>query len=322
MPVTARQHLADSHVLAVFDGDDRSQLESDVDRQLRSGQLHFVAALVQQFHLRPDTLRRCACAALRVDNHQRGQAGNFVDLLGHRDAFFDVFEFHPARVFGDDGPRRRVPRRQHLARLHRVAVLDQHSGAIGNLMPFALAAVVVMNHDFAGARNHDQLALAVGDIAHRRREANDAGGLAFQLRRRGGTRCRTSDVEGPHRELGAWLADRLRRNDPDRLAHVDQVPAAQIAAVAGRAQAIARVAGERSAHLDLVDSQRLDLLDFVFAEQGAGVEQRRLRFGIDDVRGDGATEDPLAQRLDDFAAFDQRLHRHAVTGAAIVLGDH
>ena len=36
---------------------------------------------------------------------------------------------------------------------------------------------------------------------------------------------------------------------------------------------------------------------------------------------DHAPEDALAQRLDHFAAFDQRLHRHAGGGAAIVL-DH
>src|SRR5437868_8921872 len=89
--------------------------------------------------------------------------------------------------------------------------------------------------------------------------------------------------------------------------HVDQVTAAQIAAVAGCAKAVARVAGERRSHLDLVDPQRFDLLDFVFAEQGAGMEQCRLRFRIDDIRGDGAAEDALAQRLDDLTALDQRL---------------
>jgi hypothetical protein len=39
---------------------------------------------------------------------------------------------------------------------------------------FALAAVRVGNDDLAGAGNHDQLALAVGHVAHRRVEADDA----------------------------------------------------------------------------------------------------------------------------------------------------
>jgi hypothetical protein len=55
-------------------------------------------------------------------------------------------------------------------------------------------------------------------------------------------------------------------------------------------------------------------------EQRALLEQRLLRLRVDDVGGRRAAEDALAQRLDDLAAFDQRLHRHAVVGAAIVLG--
>ena len=45
-------------------------------------------------------------------------------------------------------------------------------------------------------------------------------------------------------------------------------------------------------------------------------------FRVDDVGGDRAAENALAQRLDHLAALDQRLHLHAVGGAAIVLGDH
>ena len=101
-------------------------------------------------------------------------------------------------------------------------------------------------------------------------------------------------MESPHGELRSRLADGLRGDDPDRFTHVDQVTAAQIAAIAGCAKAVARVAGKRRSHLDLVDPQGFDLLDFVFAEQGAGMEQRRLRFRIDDIRGDGAAEDALA----------------------------
>ncbi len=49
--------------------------------------------------------------------------------------------------------------------------------------------------------------------------------------------------------------------------------------------------------------------------------ERLLRLGIDDFGGDASAEDPLAQRLDHFATLDQRLHGHAIGGAAIVLGD-
>ena len=52
-------------------------------------------------------------------------------------------------------------------------------------------------------------------------------------------------VEGPHGELGARLADRLRSDDPHRLAKPDQVPRGQVTAVAHPADAVTRLAGER-----------------------------------------------------------------------------
>ena len=203
----------------------------------------------------------------------------------------------------------------------RVAVLDLQRRAVRHLVALALAAVVVLDHHLAGARDDDELALGVGHVAHQRREADGARGLALELRRRGGPRRGAADVERPHRELRARLADRLRGDDADRFADVDEVAAAEVAAVALGAQAVARVAGERRAHLDFVDAEELDLLDLVLAQQRAGVVERLLRFRVHDVGGDGAAEDALAQRLDHFAALDQRLHRHAVGGPAIILGD-
>ena len=52
-------------------------------------------------------------------------------------------------------------------------------------------------------------------------------------------------VERPHRQLRARLADRLGRDDPHRLAEVDEVAGGQVAAVAHAAHAVARRAGER-----------------------------------------------------------------------------
>src|SRR6185437_14096205 len=305
-----RQHFADGDVLAVLDGDDRAQLEGDVHRQVGPGELHFLPLLVQQLHLRTHALGGSAGAALRIDDDERRQTGDFVDLLRDGDAFLDVLELHAARVLGDDRTRGRVPRSEHLARLHLFAVLDQHRRAVRHLVALALAAVVVVDQHFARACDDDQLALAVGHIAHDRGEAHDTRRLAFQLRSRRGTRCRAADVERPHRQLRSRLADRLRGDDADRFADVDQVAAAQIAAVAGRAQPVTRVAGQGRAHLDLVDAQRLDLLDLVFGQQHPGVVQRFLRLGIDDVGGERASEDALAQRFDHLAAFDQRLHRY------------
>ena len=79
-------------------------------------------ALVGQLHLRAQPLRLHAAAALGIDHHQGGKPGHLVDLPRHRDAFLHVLELDAPGVLGDDGPRVRIPRREHLARLDRLAV--------------------------------------------------------------------------------------------------------------------------------------------------------------------------------------------------------
>ena len=56
-------------------------------------------------------------------------------------------------------------------------------------------------------------------------------------------------VEGTQRELRARFADRLRRDDADRLADVDALAGGEIAAVAHRADAVLRLAREHRADL-------------------------------------------------------------------------
>src|SRR5206468_11405742 len=60
---------------------------------------------------------------------------------------------------------------------------------------------------------------------------------------------RAADVERPHRELRARLADRLGRDDTDRLAQVDHVATRKVAAIAPDAHALARLTGEHRADL-------------------------------------------------------------------------
>src|SRR5690606_2047581 len=78
---------------------------------------------------------------------------------------------------------------------------------------------------------------------------------------------RPADVEGAHGELRTWLADRLRRDDADRLAHIDPGTAGKIAPVAGGADAVLRFAGEHRADLHLLDARRGDRLDMVLHDE-------------------------------------------------------
>src|SRR4051794_146735 len=80
---------------------------------------------------------------------------------------------------------------------------------------------------------------------------------------------RTADVEGPHRQLGARLADRLGGNDSDRLADVHRSAAGKIAPVALAAHALGRRAHKRRADLDALKTDLLDLRDHRLVEQRA-----------------------------------------------------
>ena len=68
-------------------------------------------------------------------------------------------------------------------------------------------------------------------------ELDRTGGLDRDVVDGGRTRRRTTDVERTHGQLGTRLADRLRGDDADRFAVVDQVAAAEVATVAVRAHA-------------------------------------------------------------------------------------
>ena len=117
-----------------------------------------------------------------------------------------------------------------------VAVVDLHLGAVGDVVLLELAALGVEDLDLAVAREGDLLALVVDDEVDA-----DVLDLAVALRldvllldAAGGD---AADVEGPHRELGARLADRLRGDDADGHAGLDELAGGQVHAVAAPADA-------------------------------------------------------------------------------------
>jgi hypothetical protein len=69
---------------------------------------------------------------------------------------------------------------------------------------------------------------------------------------------RAADVEGPHRQLGAGLADRLRRDDADGFADVNRGTAGEIAPVALAADALIRLANQRRTDLGDLNLGSLD----------------------------------------------------------------
>src|SRR5205814_3405902 len=91
-------------------------------------------------------------------------------------------------------------------------------------------------------------------------ELHDARALRLVLRGLDDAAGRAADMERPHRELRARLADRLRGDDTDGLAELGQPAGAEVAAVAQHADAALGVAGEAGADPDALQARVFDLL--------------------------------------------------------------
>src|SRR5207245_1346768 len=111
-------------------------------------------------------------------------------------------------------------------------------------------------------------------------------------------RRRAADVERPHRQLRAGLADRLRGDDADRLAELDELAGGEVAAVALRAHAAARRAREHRPDLHLLDAGVLDGGRELLVHHLVDVDDRLARERIGDLLERRAADDAVAQRLD------------------------
>ena len=117
---------------------------------------------------------------------------------------------------------------------------------------------------------------------------------------------RSADVERTHGQLRAGLADGLRRDHADRFAALHQPSGRQVAAVARHAHAALRFAGQHRADLDALDTGRLNRRRQVFGDLLVHGDDH-VAFVIVLIFERHAAHDAVAQRLDDFARFDDRL---------------
>src|SRR5215470_9822554 len=192
---------------------------------------------------RPDDDTRLQLALWILDDHLARQAGDLVELLPDRHALEDVLVLDPTGELREDRVGERIPLDQHGPRLDLLVRLHLDLGAVHDRIALALAAALVRHADLAVTVRRDQVTVAVHDGA----EVvvfHDAGALGLVLGRLDHAARGTADVEGPHRELRARLADRLRGDDADRLAELGQPPGAKVAAVAHDADAALGVAGQ------------------------------------------------------------------------------
>src|SRR5262249_35504528 len=154
-----------------------------------------------------------------------------VELLAHGDAFHDVLVLHPARELREDRVRERIPLDEHGTRLDLLLRLDLELGAVHDRIALALAAPLVGHADLAVAVGGHEVPVPVHDRTQFV-ELHYARALRLVLGRLDDTAGRAADVERPHRQLRARLADRLRGDDTDGLAELGQTARAEVAAVA------------------------------------------------------------------------------------------
>ena len=98
-----------------------------VDRQHVAGvaaaaQLEDLAVLALDHQRRTQILLAAGGAGAPIDHHALGDAGRFVERLGHRLAFDQILEADRALDFGHDRPRVRIPLGDALAALDVLAV--------------------------------------------------------------------------------------------------------------------------------------------------------------------------------------------------------
>src|SRR4029078_12167197 len=127
--------------------------------------------------------------------------------------------------------------------------------------------------------------------------------------------------ERAHRQLRAGFADRLRRDDADRLTMVDRRDAGQIAAVALAADAVDEFAGQGRTDLHFLDAGLLDGVDMRLFHQRSALYHDLVGRGIAQVLARGTAEDTRRQRGDNRSGVDDGAHLDAELGAAIVLRD-
>ena len=127
-------------------------------------------------------------------------------------------------------------------------------------------------------------------------------------------------MEGTHGELGAGLADGLRRDDADGFAHLDHLAGAEVTAVAEDADAALGLAGEDGADLDALDAGGLNGGGEVFVDLLVDFDDG-LALEVLELLERDAADDAVAQRLDGLAGFDDRGDVDAFDGAAVVVRD-
>ena len=312
-PRDAGEHGTGLNLLVILDVQDGIDREG-VLRLATVGQRDDLAVVVHQTHPR----LQVATARL-LDHDLVGDPRPLVHLLAEGEALHHVGQAGGTRAFRDHRQGERIPGGDDLPPFDDLVVLDVEFRAIGNATGRAFPAVVVAQHDLEIAAHHHRRAGAVvpRHVFVRDGDRRVVLGLDARLLRLGGA----ADMERAHRKLRARLANRLRRDDADRLADVGQGPTRKVTPVAQAAHAVLALAGKNGADPDRFHVGLLDALGSALVDHGPGLDDGFAGHRIPDRLGGDAPQDAIAQGGGGLPAFEHILGHEAAVGAAILLDD-
>ena len=226
-----------------------------------------------------------------------------------------------AALFREHGNVVRIPQGEDLPLVDLLAITDIDDRADDDVVGLELLFLLVDDLDRARLVQHDvgtvgRLHHPEAVVTHRAGAADEDFGFLEA------TAGHAADVEGPHRQLGAGLADRLGGDDADGVADLGELVRGQIDAIRLGVDAVLARRGQGGHDLDPLDAGILDLAGGLLGDQVAGTREQIGRIErVGDVVGRAPADDPLTQGDDLIITFVDRLLPHAFPSAAILLPD-
>src|SRR5262249_25420719 len=132
---------------------------------------------------------------------------------------------------------------------------------------------------------------------------------------------RTTDGNGPDGELSPRLADGLRGNDTDRLAHVDRSASGEVTPIACTAHAVGSFASQHRTDFQFLDTASGDDFDLRLRQQSGALDQCLAAGRVFHILCRGAAKDAACKRGDHGTGIDNGPNLNAILRAAVVLRD-
>ena len=214
----------------------------------------------------------------------------------------------------------RIPGSNHLATFDLIRIIYGQFRTVRDTVTFPVNAVLVMNYQLAGSGNNNIAAILAldGTDAHPGDRA-----LILDLDTAGGSDSRsgTTDVEGPHGQLCAWLPNTLCRHHTNGLATTNKMAPGQITAIAGCADTVARLAGHRGSHIEMIDIVLFEQFDTRFIDHLAGAKELGAVTRTHDIFRYGTTQNAILQGNHHFTALNDGLAQDALGSAAVIFSN-